>query len=86
MSKAALFDALERIFWSSVQVFFGSLLASPIFNQLGLGWQDALKIAAVATALSIVKQIVAIAATQNSTPQLGVNTYESKPDAEVAVP
>lgn len=86
MNRAAIFDAAERIFWTAIQTFGGALIASPIFEQLGLGWQDALKIAAATTALSVLKQIVAIAATQNGTPQLGVDTYDNKPDTEVTGP
>lgn len=70
-----ILDALERIFWTAVQAFTGALLASPIFDQLGLGWQDALKIAAATTAVAVLKVVFAIAATHNSTPQLGVTTY-----------
>lgn len=86
MSKAALFDALERIFWTAVTAFFGVLAASPVFDNIGIGWQDALKLAGFAALASVVKQVLAIAATQNSTPQLGVNTYDNKPDSEVSVP
>lgn len=70
-----ILDALERVFWTSVQAFCGALLASPVFDSLGLGWEDALKIAAAAAAVAALKVIVAIAATHNSTPQLGVTTY-----------
>ena len=85
MSKAAILDSLERIFWTAVTAFFGVLAASPVFDNLGVGWEDALKLAGFAALASVVKQILAIAATHNGTPQLGVNTYESKPDAEVKV-
>lgn len=86
MNRAAVWDAAERIFWTAVQTFGGALLASPIFNNLGLGWQDAFKVAAAVTAVAVIKQIVAIAATQNGTPQLGVNTYDNKPASEVSAP
>ena len=84
-NRAALLDALERIFWTSLQAFTGALLASPVFDSLGIGWQDALKIAAFAAGLSIVKQVFAIASTHNGTPQLGVNTYDNNPEGAVSV-
>lgn len=83
VNKAPILDGLERIFWTAIQAFFGSLLASPVFNSLGLGWQDSLKIAAGVTAVAVIKVILAIAATRNNTPQLGVETYDSKPDSQV---
>ena len=84
-NRAALLDAAERIFWTAVTAFFGVLAASPIFDNLGIGWQDALKIAAFAAGLSIVKQVFAIASTHNGTPQLGVNTYDNNPESAVSV-
>jgi hypothetical protein len=86
MSKAALFDAAERIFWTAVTAFFGVLAASPVFDNLGIGWQDALKLAGFAALASVIKQVLAIAATQNGTPQLGVTTYENSPDSAVVGP
>lgn len=86
MDRAALLDAAERIFWTWLQAFTGALLASPVFDSLGIGWQDALKIAAFAAGLSVVKQVFAIASTHNGTPQLGVNTYDSNPDPSVDSP
>lgn len=86
MSKAAVLDGLERIFWTAIQAFFGALLASPIFDQLGLGWQDSLKIALAATAVAVIKVLLAIASSQNNGAQLGVDTYVSKADSEVAGP
>lgn len=86
MTKAALFDASERIFWTAVTAFFGVLAASPVFDNLGIGWVDALKLAGFAALASVVKQVLAIAATQNGTPQLGVTTYENNPDTAVVGP
>lgn len=80
MEKAALLDALERMFWSAVQAFFGSLAASPVFTNLGLGWQDALKIASFVTLASLVKNVLALAASRNA--QIGVDSYEYKPNPE----
>lgn len=84
MNKAATLDAIERMFWTALEVFGGALLASPIFDSLGIGWEGALKIAIFATGASLVKSIVAIAITHNSTPQLGVDTYDNKPAADTS--
>lgn len=86
MSKPVLIDALERIFWTAAQAFFGSLLASPVFANLGIGWQDSLKIAAFITLAAVAKSILAIALTKNGTPQLGVETYESNPESTTVIP
>lgn len=85
MNRAAFLDAAERISWSFAQAFLGAMLASPFFNELGLGWQDSLKIALFAGLASVAKNLLAIAVTHNSTPQLGVNTYDSNPDSQVSV-
>lgn len=85
MNRAAFLDAAERVFWTFTQTFLGAMLASPFFDQLGLGWQDSLKIALFAGLAAVVKTLLAIAATHNSTPQLGVNTYDNNPDSEVSV-
>ena len=85
MGRAALLDAAERIVWSFVQAFLGALIASPIFAELGLGWEESLKIALAAGALAVAKNVLAIAATHNSTPQLGVNTYDNNPDSSATV-
>lgn len=86
MSRAALLDAAERIFWTALQAFLGTLAASGIFDNLGLDWKDAAKIAGVAALAAVVKTLLAIAATHNSTPQLGVNTYDNNPDSQVTGP
>jgi hypothetical protein len=86
MNTAALLDAAERIVWSFLQAFLGALLASPFFDALGLGWQDALKIALFAGLAAVAKNLLAIALTHNSTPQLGVNTYDNNPDPSVDTP
>lgn len=85
MARAAFLDATERIAWSFVQAFLGALIASPVFAELGLGWQDSLKIALFAGGLAVAKNVLAIAMTHNSTPQLGVNTYDNNPDSAVSV-
>lgn len=76
--NANILDALERIFWTVVQAFLGSLVASGLFDSLGLNWEDSLKIALVAGAASLVKCLLAIAATHTDTPQLGVTTYTNE--------
>ena len=85
MNRAAFLDAAERVFWTAVQAFLGVLLASGLFDQLGLNWEDALKVAGMAALAAVAKTLLAIAATHNSTPQLGVNTYDNNPDSEVSV-
>lgn len=77
--SSAFLDAAERVFWTAVQAFLGTLVASGIFDNLGLSWVDALKVAGMAALASVVKVVLAIAATHNSTPQLGVETYENNP-------
>lgn len=84
-SRAPILDAAERIFWSFMQAFIGALIASPVFAELGLGWQDSLKIALFAGGLAVAKNLLAIAMTHNSTPQLGVNTYDNNPDSTATV-
>ena len=81
MPGKALIDAAERIVWTFAQAFLAVLVASPVFDNLGLDWEAALKIAAFAGLAAVAKNLLAIAATHNSTPQLGVNTYENNPDA-----
>ncbi len=85
MNRAALLDAAERVAWSFAQAFLGVLLASPVFDSLGVGWEGALKIALFAGLASVAKNLLAIAITHNGTPQLGVNTYDSNPNAEATV-
>lgn len=72
-------DVAERIIWTAVQTFLGSMLASPFFDNLGLGWQDSLKIAGFAALGSLVKNILAINVGGES-PQLGTETYEYAPN------
>lgn len=81
MNSAAVLDAIERIVWTFIQAFLAALLASPVFDSLGLGWQDALKIALFAGLLSAGKTMLAIAATR--TAQLGVDTYDNNESGEV---
>lgn len=76
--SANVLDAAERIFWTVVQAFLASIAASGVFDSLGLGWQDSLKIALFAGLASLVKCLLAIAATHNDTPQLGVETYTNE--------
>lgn len=85
MDYAAILDAGERIFWSFVQAFLGAMLASPFFDALGLDWEDSLKIALFAGLAAVAKNLLAIALTHNSTPQLGVNTYDNRDSGDVSV-
>lgn len=75
---SATMDAIERIFWTAVQAFLGTLIASNVFDSLGLDWVNALEIAGMAALAAVAKSILAIAATKNGTPQLGVTTYNSE--------
>ncbi len=81
MNTSIFLDTAERVFWTAVQAFLATLVVSPVFDNLGLGWQDALKVALFAAAAALAKSLLAIAATHNGTPQLGVETYEPKPPA-----
>jgi len=85
MNRAALLDAAERIFWTFTQTFLGALIASPIFDQLGIGYEGALKIGLFAGLAAVAKTLLAIAISQNGTPQLGVDTYDSNPNAEATI-
>lgn len=75
-------DAAERIFWTFVQAFLAVLVVSPVFDNLGLGWEEALKVAGAAGILSALKVVLAIAADRSSGGQLlpGNETVEVKPD------
>lgn len=75
-------DAAERIFWTFVQAFLAVLVVSPVFDNLGLGWEEALKVAAFAGLLSALKVVLAIAADKTSGGQLkpGAATVEVKPE------
>ncbi len=76
-------DILERVVWTAIQAFSGSLLASPLFEGLGLDWKDALKVAAVAAGASILKNIVALNIGGNSPQAMPGGTYEYPVDVEV---
>jgi Putative lactococcus lactis phage r1t holin len=78
MPTAALLDAAERVVWTFVQAFLAVLVASPVFDNLGLDWESALKIALFAGLASVAKSLLAIAISHNSTPQLGVTTYNNE--------
>lgn len=71
-------DAVERIVWTALQAGGAALLASPVFNNLGLGWQDSLKIAAFAALGAGVKSLVALKIGSDNTAQLGADTYNNK--------
>jgi hypothetical protein len=75
MTRGFIIDAAERIAWTAIQAFIGTLLASPVFDNLGLGWQDALKVAAFAALASVAKNILALQVGNDNTGQLGADTY-----------
>jgi hypothetical protein len=62
-------DIAERVIWTAIQTFAGSLLASGFFDGLGLSFTDSLKIAGLAAAASILKNVVAINIGDTSSPQ-----------------
>lgn len=71
-------DALERIIWTAIQTGGAALLASPVFSNLGLGWQDSLKLAAFAALAAALKAVVALKVGSDNTAQLGADTYVNK--------
>jgi ABC-type uncharacterized transport system permease subunit len=74
-------DAAERIFWTFVQAFLGVLVVSPVFDNLGLGWEEALKVGVAAGVLAAAKVLLAIAVDQTSGGQLAPGaSVEVKPD------
>lgn len=75
MTKGFIIDAVERIVWTAIQAFLATLIASPVFDNLGLGWQEALKVAAFAALLSVAKNIIALNVGNDNTGQLGADTY-----------
>lgn len=54
------------------------MLASPVFSNLGLGWQDSIKIALFAALGAAVKALVALKVGADNTAQLGADTYTNK--------
>lgn len=81
MTKGFIIDALERIVWTAIQAFLATLIASPVFDNLGLGWKDALKVAGFAALLSVAKNILALQIGEDNTGQLGADTYVNKDPA-----
>jgi hypothetical protein len=62
-------DIAERVIWTAIQTFAGSMLASGFFDSLGLSFTDSLKIAGLAAGASILKNVVAINIGSTSSPQ-----------------
>lgn len=62
-------DVVERVVWSAVQAFAGTLLASSLFTNFGADWTDALKVAGFAALASVLKNIVAINIGSTDSPQ-----------------
>ncbi len=81
MTKGFIIDATERIAWTAIQAFIATLLASPVFDDLGLGWQDALKVALFAALASVAKNLLALQIGSDNTGQLGADTYVNKEPA-----
>lgn len=79
----AFLDLAERVFWTFTAAFLGLLVASPVWDNFGVGWQDALKGALFVGGLSAAKVLLAFAIDRQSGGQLlpGDATVEVKPDA-----
>lgn len=75
----AALDLGERIFWAFAAAFVGSLVASPIFNDLGIGWQEALQIALSAAVLRALVVFLAFAQSKDSGGAV-IPVVELKPD------
>jgi hypothetical protein len=75
-------DIAERTFWTVAASFLGVLAASPVFDNLGLDWEDALKLALFTGAATLVKCLLAVATDRSSGGQLlpGPSSVEVKPD------
>ena len=78
MTRGFLIDSAERIVWTAVQTFIGVLLASGVFDNLGLDWEDALKVAGFAALASALKAILALKVGEDNTAQLGADTYVNR--------
>ena len=76
----AALDLGERIFWAFTAAFVGSLVASPIFDDLGLGWESALKIAAATAVLRALVVFLAYAQNKDSGGAV-IPAVEVKPDS-----
>lgn len=77
----AFLDMLERVFWTFVQTFIGVLIASPVFDNLGVGYQDALKIGLFAGLAAVAKVVLAYALSKSSGgSSLPASTVEVQPD------
>lgn len=82
MLSNGFLDAAERVFWTAVVAFGTPLLASPVFDNFGVGWEDALKISAFAAAGTLLKAVVALGINRTNGAQLGVDSVVLKPDAD----
>ena len=80
MTRNTVLDVAERVFWTAVVAFLGPLVASPIFDNLGLGWQDALKVSAAATVGTLAKALLAVGVNRTNGAQLGVDSVRVLPD------
>lgn len=76
----AFLDVAERTFWTVVAAVLGSLVSGAVFDNLGIGWQDSVKIALFVGLGTLVKALLAISLDRSNGAQLGVHTVELKPD------
>ena len=77
MTRGFIIDAAERIVWTSLQTFAGTLLASGFFDGLGLSLLDCVKISGLAAGAAALKAFLALKVGSDSTAQLGANTYDN---------
>jgi hypothetical protein len=78
MDKNLAVDAVERIFWTFVQAFIATLLASSFVDEIDT-WKDSLIVAALAGGVAALKVILAISIDRTSGGQLAPgNTVEVK--------
>jgi uncharacterized membrane protein YeaQ/YmgE (transglycosylase-associated protein family) len=75
----AFLDLGERIFWAFAAAFVGSLVASPVFDDLGIGWQEALQIALASAVLRALVVFLAYAQNKDSGGAV-IPSVEVKPD------
>ena len=79
MNRNLAVDAIERIFWTFVQAFLATMLASSFVDDIST-WSDSLIVAALAGGVAAAKVLIAIAIDRTSGGQLAPgNTVEVKP-------
>ncbi len=80
MTRGFIIDAAERIVWTALQTFAGTLLASGFFDGLGLSFMDAVKISALTAGAAAIKAFLALGIGSSNTAQLGPTTYANADD------